>query len=70
MSEGVEKMVLTVEEARVKLGLSRGLIYEAVRRGSIPSIRIGRRILIPREALHRLIDASGWPSQNAQGTEG
>ena len=56
MGETNEKLVLTVEEARVKLGcVSRGLIYEAVRRKEIPSIRIGRRILIPYAALKRLL---------------
>ncbi len=51
-----EKLVLTVGEARLKLGLSKGSIYEAVHSGQIPSIRIGRRILIPRAALQRLLE--------------
>ena len=51
-------LVLTVEKARQQLGLSRGLMYEAVRRGQIPSIRIGRRILIPRAGLQRLLDSA------------
>lgn len=51
-----ERLVLTVAEARQKLGLSKGSIYEAVRSGQIPSIRFGRRILIPVAALHRLLE--------------
>jgi len=51
-----DRLVLNVAEARRELGLSRGLIYEAIRRGEIPSIRIGRRILIPCAALQRLLD--------------
>ncbi|MFC1968719.1 helix-turn-helix domain-containing protein [Chloroflexota bacterium] len=51
-----EKLVLTVEEARQQLRLSRGSMYEAVRCGQIPSIRVGRRILIPRAALQRLFE--------------
>ncbi|MDE3205945.1 MAG: helix-turn-helix domain-containing protein [Acidobacteriota bacterium] len=35
------------------LGISRASAYEAVRRGDIPAIRIGRRILVPRVALQR-----------------
>jgi excisionase family DNA binding protein len=31
-------------------------VYEAVSRGEIPYIRIGRRILIPRNALERMLD--------------
>ena len=56
-----DRLVLNVAEARRELGLSRGLIYEAVRRGEIPSIRIGRRILIPRAALQRLLDKANAP---------
>jgi excisionase family DNA binding protein len=45
--------MLTVEQAAVRLGIGRGLAYEAVRRGQIPSIRIGRRVLVPLAALER-----------------
>jgi len=51
-----EKLVLSVAEVRKKLGLSKGSIYEAVRNGQIPSIRFGRRILIPVASLHRLLE--------------
>jgi len=57
-------LVLSVEEARELLGLSRGLTYEAVRSGHIPSIRIGRRILIPRAALQRLLDEAGTTNKH------
>lgn len=55
-SESTENLVYSCEQARRKLQLSRGLIYEAVRSGQIPSIRIGRRILIPRSALENMLD--------------
>ncbi len=47
--------VLTVEEAAAYLRISRGLAFAAVRDGSLPSIRIGRRILIPRRQLDALL---------------
>ena len=50
-----QRVVLTVEEARRLLRLSRGLMYQAIRRGEIPSIRVGRRILISRAGLERLL---------------
>lgn len=46
-----EPVVLTVEEAAELLRISRGSAYEAVRTGEIPSIRIGRRIIISRQLL-------------------
>jgi excisionase family DNA binding protein len=51
----VQRLTLTVEEAASTLGISRATAYEAVSRGEIPCIRIGRRILIPKAALERLL---------------
>jgi excisionase family DNA binding protein len=48
--------VLTVEEAGDFLRISRGSAYQAVRAGEIPSVRIGRRVLVPRHALLALLD--------------
>jgi excisionase family DNA binding protein len=56
------RLVFTVDEARQLLGLSRELAYAAVRSGEIPSIRIGRRLLIPRRALMAMLDQSGSPA--------
>jgi len=47
---------MTVEEAASALGIRRAFAYEAVTRNEIPHVRIGRRILIPRVALNRLLD--------------
>ena len=51
-------LVYSVAQAGKRLGLSRGLMYEAIRTGQIPSVRIGRRILIPCAALDRLLEGS------------
>lgn len=51
-----QRPVLTVDEVAAYLRISRGLCYEAVRQGWIPSIRIGRRLLVPRVVLERLLD--------------
>lgn len=45
----------TVEETAEKLGVSRNATYEALKRGDLPSIRVGRRILVPAAALDRLL---------------
>jgi len=50
-----EPLVLTVEEAAKLLRISRGSAYERVREGAIPTIRLGKRILVPRAALDRLL---------------
>jgi excisionase family DNA binding protein len=48
--------VLTVAEAAQFLRLGRNSVYEAVRRHELPSVRIGRRLLIPKHALQRFLD--------------
>lgn len=47
--------VVDVPEAAKILGVSRNSGYEAVKRKEIPSIRIGRRLRVPRAALDRLL---------------
>ena len=47
--------VFTIEEAAARLRISRGSAYEAARRGEIPVLRIGRRLLVPRLALDRML---------------
>ena len=49
--------VLTVPEAAKVLRLGRNSLYQAIREGEIPVIRIGRRLLIPRARLEQLLMA-------------
>jgi len=50
------KRVLTVEEARKELRVSRSSIYAAIKSGELKSIKLGRRLLIPRAVLDALIE--------------
>jgi len=55
-----EKLVLTAMEVARLLRISRATCYEQIRQGIIPSIRIGRKIIVPRAALiHKLEEAVG-----------
>ena len=47
--------VLTIAEAARRLRVGRNSAYEAARRGELPVVRIGRRVLVPRLALERLL---------------
>jgi excisionase family DNA binding protein len=47
------RRTVDVQELAVELGISRNAAYEAVKRGDIPSIRVGRRVLIPADWLER-----------------
>jgi len=48
-------VTMTVTETANVLGISRSSAYECVRLGSIPSIRLGRRIVVPRRAVEELL---------------
>lgn len=50
-----DKLVLTVNEVAKLLCLSRNSIYNGIRRGEIPHIRVGKRQLIPRAALDDML---------------
>jgi excisionase family DNA binding protein len=56
-----EQPTTRVEDAARALGVSRSAAYEAVRRGEIPSIRIGHRIVIPTAALRRMLELDPEP---------
>jgi excisionase family DNA binding protein len=51
-----DRLTYTLAEAAQQLGISRWLAYEAAHRGELPICRIGRRMLVPRAALLRLLD--------------
>lgn len=51
-----DDLVLTVDETRALLKIGRTATYEAIRKGEIPSIRIGRRLLVPMARLKKMLD--------------
>ena len=51
-----ERLALSVEEAGALLGISRDLAYDLVARGELPSVRLGRRLVVPRRALEEALD--------------
>lgn len=53
------RRTLSVPEAAKALGIGRSAAYEAARTGEIPTVRIGKRILVPVAALKRLLRE--WP---------
>jgi excisionase family DNA binding protein len=62
-SDSSGRLTMTVEEVARALGISRAFAYEAVHRGEIPHIRIGRRMLVPRAALARVLAAVELPDE-------
>ena len=52
------KKAYSAAEAAEELGVSQWLVREAIRRGEIRSIRIGKRIIIPAAAIDRFLGTS------------
>jgi excisionase family DNA binding protein len=59
-----ERLTMSVEEAARLLGVGRNNAYVAARRGDIPTIRIGKRILVLREPLKRMLE--GEPNRTEE----
>ena len=51
--------ILTVERAGRFLGLGRSAAYRAVQQGDIPSLKIGRRYVVPTAGLRALLGLDG-----------
>jgi hypothetical protein len=50
------RSTFTVEEAGIQiLGLSKASAYAAAKAKTIPTIRLGRRLVVPRHALEKLL---------------
>jgi excisionase family DNA binding protein len=63
-----QRLTVTVEEASAALGISRSRTYEVIRRGEIPTIRLGGRLLVPWAELTGLVERrrSGSPDHPEQ----
>jgi len=65
MTTGIE--VLTVPETGRRLGVCRGTAYKLAREGVIPTLRLGRRVVVPRAALKRMLERPGDREGRAEG---
>ena len=51
-----ERLTYTVEEAGKLLGISRNTAFDAARKGDIPTIRVGRRLLVPKKRFLEMLE--------------
>ena len=54
-----KKLTWTVKEAAEILGLSPNSAYQGIATGEIPYVKVGKRILVPRLALERMLFEAG-----------
>lgn len=56
--EKAEKLVYTVQETAEILNIGMNKAYELIQQKQIPFVRVGRRILIPKQTLENWLDKS------------
>jgi excisionase family DNA binding protein len=56
MSEALDPLVWTTSEVAQLLAVSRTTVQDMAADGRLPSIRIGRRILVPKKALAAFVE--------------
>jgi excisionase family DNA binding protein len=57
-NESYERRTLSVEEAGRILGISRGAAYAHAKAGAIPTIKLGKRVLVPKAAFEKLLQGA------------
>lgn len=58
-AEVKESLVYSVPEAGRLLSLSRATAYMLANRGILPTIRLGRRLVVPKIAIERMLSEAG-----------
>lgn len=53
---------ITPENLAKKLNVGRQAVYEGLRNGTIPSIRLGKRFVIPKSAIEAWLKTAGQAS--------
>ena len=54
-----QRMTVDIKEAARILGISRGLAYAMAKQNRLPIIRLGRRMVVPKAALDRMLAEAG-----------
>jgi len=56
MGAGNEKWTFTIVETAEVLGISKATAYMLAHKGSIPALRLGERIVVPKKALEKFLE--------------
>ena len=65
-NETRESLVYSVPEAGRLLRLSRATSYMLANQGVIPTIRLGRRLVVPKIAIERMLAEAGSKPEGGQ----
>jgi len=56
----IQPATMTVRQAAQLLGISVDTAYESIRRGQLPALRFGRRLVCSRRVIEQLLDAHSF----------
>jgi len=59
----LEAATLKIEEAAQLLGIGRQTAYDLARQGKLPVLRLGKRLVVPKVALERMLADAGKNSE-------
>jgi len=54
-----QRLCISVPEAGRQLGISRAHAFTMAASGVLPTLRLGKRVVVPIAALQRVLDAAG-----------
>jgi excisionase family DNA binding protein len=61
----MERLTVSVDEAARALSVSRAHAFRMAASGELPTIRLGKRLLVPIEALSKLVGSAKVPALTA-----
>ncbi len=61
LNEPLDRQTLNIPEVAQLLGCSRGSAYRWAREGRIPALRVGRRLVVPRQAFEEWLASAAEP---------
>ncbi len=56
LNNGLEAVLMTVEDVAATLSISESGVRRLIVSGALPSVRVGKRVLVARTALDQFID--------------
>ena len=62
--ETTSKLCMTTDEAAFMLNISKSKLYQLLRDNAIPSVRVGRKILIPTKELEEWLHTQASCNRN------
>ena len=63
MNSDEERLTMDIAEAAKLLGISRNLAYELAKTGTLPVVRLGKRLLVPKKALQTMLESADTASR-------